>query len=958
MKTSILSPVVFLTATIVGVFTVLSVSAQYRSDTVKAAQVRGLSITPSGNYQAEIVNLTQIAETQSTELDGEDAEPAEADTFLADPLRTGRPVPPGAISPGTMFPPDSIFNQRPAVPQVPSPATSVSFTALPDSTTSIPPDTHGAVGPNHVMTVLNSQIRVQNKSGGILLTTSLNAFWAPVAASGGVFDPKILYDPYTARWLFTACVGARSASSGVLLAVSQTADPTGSWFTYRAISDTTGVNWADYPSFGFNKDWVVISLNMFSVASNAFAETRTFVFRKAAVSAGTFSGVFFARPSSDGFSLAPAITYSSTEPTIFLLSSWNGNSGGNGFLRLYTITGSVGSELFTATNIFPNSGGRTWDFGLAANSGRQLGTTAGIHTNDHRMQNVVFRNGSLWATHAVATPSGAVSRSAVQWWQISPTSGATTQIGRIEDTSNAAFYVFPSIAVNQNNDVLIGYATFSSAFFASGGYAYRAASDVANTLRDPAILKSGVDCYFKTFGTGSNRWGDYSNTVVDPSDDTSFWTIQEYADPASPVSQCFDGSGRWGTWWGKVVDAAGCGSTAISMNQSVNGTLQSGDCLFSDNSYIDAYTFTATSGQQIYITMNSSQFNAYLFLYQGNYPGGTLLAQDNDGGGGTNARIPAGSGFFTIPATGTYTILANSLAAGETGFYTLFLGNNSPPPTRRPFDFDGDGRADISVFRTSIGDWFRLNSSTNAFVGQHFGANGDRSVPADFDGDGKTDLAVFRPSSGAWYWINSSTNTLSGVAFGQNGDLPVPADYDGDGRADIAVFRPSTATWFRINSSTNQFVAASFGLSTDKPAVGDYDGDGKADICVFRPSLGDWYRLNSSNGQFVGLHFGANGDKAVPANYDGDTKTDIAVFRPSNGTWFGINSGNGATFGVQFGANGDLPSPADFDGDGKADVAVFRPANGTWFLLRTTGGFTAVVFGTNGDIPSPNSFVY
>lgn len=318
--------------------------------------------------------------------------------------------------------------------------------------------------------------------------------------------------------------------------------------------------------------------------------------------------------------------------------------------------------------------------------------------------------------------------------------------------------------------------------------------------------------------------------------------------------------------------------------------------------------------------------------------------------------------FNGIDPNGTWQLFITDDENGDSGTinggWSINITAGAPPAARTPFDFDGDGKADVAVFRGSAGDWFRLNSSDQGFVGQHFGTNGDRPAAADFDGDGKTDLAIYRPASGAWYWINSGNNTLSGVAFGANSDLPVPADYDGDSKADLAVYRPSAGAWYRLNSTNGQFVATVFGLSTDKPAVGDFDGDGKADISVFRPSNGDWYRLNSSTGQLASLHFGANGDKAVPANYDGDTKTDIAVFRPSSGDWYVINSGANTLAGFHFGANGDVPAPADFDGDGKADLAVFRPSGGMWFIQQSTAGFTAQSFGANGDAPVPNSFVY
>ena len=108
----------------------------------------------------------------------------------------------------------------------------------------------------------------------------------------------------------------------------------------------------------------------------------------------------------------------------------------------------------------------------------------------------------------------------------------------------------------------------------------------------------------------------------------------------------------------------------ITVGQTVNGQLSAGDCVLNDGSFADLYSFSGTTGQQIAISLNSSAFNAYLLLAN---PSGTVIVQNDDGGGGTNARIPAGSGFFTLPATGTYTIYANSLTAGQTGSYALTL---------------------------------------------------------------------------------------------------------------------------------------------------------------------------------------------------------------------------------------------------------------------------------------------
>ena len=282
----------------------------------------------------------------------------------------------------------------------------------------------------------------------------------------------------------------------------------------------------------------------------------------------------------------------------------------------------------------------------------------------------------------------------------------------------------------------------------------------------------------------------------------------------------------------------------------------------------------------------------------------------------------------------------------------------SPLPPTRFFDYDGDGMADLSIYRPSEGAWYVLPATGDGVIVRSFGMSSDRIVPADFDGDGRTDIAVYRPTNGTWYAINSSTGTVSITPFGMNGDLPMPADYDGDRRADLAVFRPSNGVWYRLNSSNSAFVATQFGLSEDKPTMGDFDGDGRADIAVYRPSSGVWYRLNSSNGAFAAVQFGISTDLITPADFDGDGMTDQAVFRPAEGIWY-VNRSTEGFLGLQFGISSDIPAAADFDGDGKADITVFRPSDGYWYCLNSSnGGFVAHPFGVAGDRPTPAAFRY
>ncbi|MCU1288467.1 MAG: repeat-containing protein [Acidobacteria bacterium] len=319
----------------------------------------------------------------------------------------------------------------------------------------------------------------------------------------------------------------------------------------------------------------------------------------------------------------------------------------------------------------------------------------------------------------------------------------------------------------------------------------------------------------------------------------------------------------------------------------------------------------------------------------------------------TGFALPA-SCFFVNPGGGYASV--DIMEGGTASMTKINFITRANVGRRTAFDYDGDGRADVSVFRPSTNRWYELLSSNLRVAEQTFGLSGDIIAPADFDGDGKTDIAIFRPSSGDWWYLSSVDNVQKSVKWGQAGDVPLPGDFDGDGRADFIVYRPSNNSWYRL-SRVGQTSITRFGTAEDKPVMGDFDGDGKSDLAIFRPSTGDWWYLASSDGSTRTLHFGIETDTPVPADYDGDGRTDFAVYRESERTWYIYNRSTNSHSTTQFGLAGDEPVPADYDGDGRADIAVYRRSEGNWYILRSSQGFTVLKLGISTDIPTPGAFI-
>ncbi|MFP5245652.1 MAG: hypothetical protein ACLGH0_03075 [Thermoanaerobaculia bacterium] len=409
-----------------------------------------------------------------------------------------------------------------------------SFEALGDDGTAIPPDTHGAAGLEHLMVTLNTQVRVMTRTGTPITTVAHDAFWS----STGSFDPKVHYDHVSDRWIFVALEGAWSANSNLLIAVSDTSNPTGTWTIHRIPADQEELGaWADFPIVGFNEDYLAVTVNMFTIANGGdFVQAQVFVFDKPALYADNLDFVYYELPYD--FCLAPTINWDANAPLYLVESGFGGND-----MYLFEVN-DVSLDYKFSIYGEPWSWYGSPDF----NFGVQLGGNP-VDTGDDRVVNAIYQNGKIYASHTAFLPSSGPTYSVAQWWQFTPDELAPNATQFRIGAAGATWYAYPSIAVNEQNDLLLGYSAFNASQYVSAGYYFRTATAPGT----PTTYKSGEANYFKTFGGFYNRWGDYSATVVDPVNDNDFWTIQEYAE--SHVSD----ESRWGTWWARVAGTVALG---------------------------------------------------------------------------------------------------------------------------------------------------------------------------------------------------------------------------------------------------------------------------------------------------------------------------------------------------------------------------------------------------------------
>jgi hypothetical protein len=460
----------------------------------------------------------------------------------------------------------------------------------------------------------------------------------------------------------------------------------------------------------------------------------------------------------------------------------------------------------------------------------------------------------------------------------------------------------------------------------------------------------------------------------------------------SPV-QTFTTAGTGGTTHVLTVTNASGVSTGtvtstpggINCGASCTANFASGASVTLNQTPASGYTFSGwgnacTGSAGCSVTMSADKTVTALFTRQvgsltvqlAGLPNGTSVTLSLTGPDGFHPTTALQEGFalnYSDTGTGLYTITAPAVTVGGTIYAAPATSGTVASGATLTLtvtyaaqgqviagDFDGDGKADMTFYKTT-GDWGILRSSATfaASTTVNVGGAGNVSVPGDYDGDGRTDPAVYNSTTGQWQILTSSSNytTTLTVNWGGTGYLPEPGDYDGDGKTDPALYVPATGQWLILKSSSNYtttLVGNLGGAGYTAIAGADFDGDHKADLVVYRASTGVWYYLKSNSLYTIGSHIGWGGPGyAVTAgDFDGDGKADLALYLPSSGSWYILESSVGylGTLNKSWGGAGYDPVALDVDGDGKLDLGVVQRSTGNWSILLSSTNYTTTATST------------
>jgi len=446
--------------------------------------------------------------------------------------------------------------------------TGLSFDAVTLSDTgNFPPDSMGTVGPTQFIAATNGRIRSFTKAGvaDSVLDVDPNVFFASVMTpvAGAVVlnftsDPQIRYDRFTGRWYISIidipCTNATcttTAPNRWLLAVSNNGTISGStiwsFFQFQADPDP-GTNFCDYPSLGVDVNALYVGCNMFSNAGS-FQGTNGYVIRKSSIlGAGPITVTMFANMVSGGAGSGPFAprgvdNYDATATEGYFVGPDNATFSTLMFRRISnpgsaTPTISANISMTVPTTTFPNR---------VEHAGNTGGANGNLDSLDDRLYAAMIRNGRLWTAHnfrvsaAGVASTAAAARNAVRWYEVQnlTTTPTLVQSGTVFDNAAtraaARQYWIPSIAASGQGHAVVGFS-MAGVVGATPAYASRLAGDTLGTMDAPPTTAA------TTFGTTTSnynpaadpgggsgrRWGDYSYTVVDPIDDMTIYTVQEY----------------------------------------------------------------------------------------------------------------------------------------------------------------------------------------------------------------------------------------------------------------------------------------------------------------------------------------------------------------------------------------------------------------------------------------------
>jgi carboxypeptidase family protein/F5/8 type C domain-containing protein len=715
-----------------------------------------------------------------------------------------------------------------------------------------PPDTNGDVGPTYYIQTVNASYGVFRKSDGVLVAgSSFNTLMSQgnfgnACDNENFGDPVVVWDSSADRWIISDFAFALDSQGNPVapyfqcFAVSRTGDPVSGGWNFYSLQTTDF--FPDYPKLGVWPDGLYLTANLFR--GNNFKNVRVWALNKTQMYAGAAtSSVIFNLPASvQGVSVFTGIpsTYHSVtgappagRPN-FISVIWSAKSA-----RVWkfhvdwnntansTLTGPSNVTLATwgtAGTSVPAKNGNALD------SLRERLMVQSQYTNQGGVE-------AVWLTHTVANPSNSALTSP-RWYQLNVTGGTVVTSGPVQQStwgpdSTVARWM-PSLAVDKDGNMAIGYSASSSTLFPAIRYAGRLATDPAGTLgqSETSLIEGGAaQCCSFSSGALNNRWGDYSAMTIDP-DGCTFWYTNEFYQLPQPQSLAEDnwqtriGSFKFSscapnsaTLSGNVTDSAtGNPISGATVTAGSSSTTSSGSGQYTLSSLTPG-TYTATASASGYTSASAS-----VTVYSGVTTTQNFALVANAGAAATSLAVAAASG--TYGGTTTLSATLTSAGTGVSGkSITFSLSGNSVGSAST----DGSGTASLTnVSLSGIGAGTYASGVSASFAGDasYTSSSGANSLTVSKASQTITFSALSGKTYGDPPFVVSATAS-SGltVSFSASGNCTVASTtvtITGAGSCTITASQAGNSNYFAATDVPQTFSIAkasqtiTFGALSDK----------------------------------------------------------------------------------------------------------------------------------------------